>query len=199
MTRTVKLCIDAGHGMGNSKSGVFDPGACDGGVRECDITLAWALAVKEACVTAGIPFYLIRGDNTHAVRVDQRDDLAMEHGCTHYLAIHCNAGPASATGVETFYRASDADEDLPWARAVQKAVLCATGLKDRKVKTEGESPRGRLAVLNFPPPAALVEIGFLTRLTARTILLQRATRLTFAGAIVAALLRYQDGDKYLEA
>ena len=41
-----KLCIDPGHGLGNVRGNVYDPGAISAGVSEADIVLQYALAIR---------------------------------------------------------------------------------------------------------------------------------------------------------
>lgn len=178
------VCIDPGHGMGNRTEGRFDSGAVANGMRESDIVLDWSLALKAAFVEAGIPYFLIRDDSTDPTPVGRRADQATLAGCGLLLSIHCNSGPDSATGVETFYRDSD---DLAWARRVQIACVKATGLKSRGCKSESDSQHGRLAVLKFKGPAALLETGFLSNITDRSIIASRETRIRFARSLVAGL------------
>ncbi len=40
----MKICLDSGHGHGNRKIGVYDPGAVAAGIAEADIALQWALS-----------------------------------------------------------------------------------------------------------------------------------------------------------
>jgi N-acetylmuramoyl-L-alanine amidase len=182
-----RLAIDAGHGSNNSGNGEFDSGAVAGGMRECDIALAWALTLKHHCVLAQIPVWLTRDDNEDEARLAVRDERAELAGCTHLLSIHCNSGSASATGVETFYR--DA-RDKEWAALVQTAGVSATGLKNRGVKHESDSARGRLAIFDFEGPAALLETGFISNLKDRSIIAVRETRVKFAEKLVAAIQQW---------
>ena len=186
-----KLCIDAGHGLSNTKPGVFDSGAAFGGFREADIALQWALTVKQFCVDAGIPFFLTRPDNATPDPVGRRDDIAEKAGCSHFLSIHLNEG--GGTGCEAFYR--DA-VDSAWAKVCLGAVISATGLVNRGAKREGESQHSRLAVFDFDGPCTLVEIGFVDNLTDRSLILLKETRAAFAARVVAALVKYRSSGVY---
>ncbi len=161
-----------------------------GGSAEATIALAWALTLKTILEEAGIDTHLIRTSTTDANPVGGRDNEAAAAGCTHFISIHCNAGPAAANGVETFWRGA---EDKALAEAVQDAALIATGLKSRGLKAESASQHARLAVLYFGPPACLVEIGFLTNARDRERLLSRDVRLKFAHELRAYFLRLQGG------
>jgi N-acetylmuramoyl-L-alanine amidase len=185
----MKLCIDPGHGMSNTRSGVFDSGATAGGVREADIALAWGLTLKAEAAAVGIPVWMTRYDNDDPDPVGTRDDRAKAAGCTHFIAIHCNdADSPAATGVETYYR-DDADHAL--AAIVQAAALAATGLRTRGLKPEGDSQHNKLAVFSFPGPCALVEIGFITNAGDRAKMLSRNVRIAFADAVIGGLRAVQ--------
>jgi N-acetylmuramoyl-L-alanine amidase len=193
MERRVKLAINAGHGMSNVRPGVLDTGAVSGGMRECDVTLAWALTMKQGCIDAGIPYYLTRGDNVSGVFLGRIDDVSEDAGCTHLLSIHMNDGPPSATGCEAYYRD---DADKSWAVAVCGAAVSATGLVNRGAKSEGESQHSRLAVFDFDGPCALIEGGFITNLTDRSLIATRDVRLLFARRVCEALKRWRDTGSY---
>jgi N-acetylmuramoyl-L-alanine amidase len=196
--KQIRLCIDAGHGQNNTGNGGFDTGATAGGMRECDIALAWALTLKHHCVLAQIPVFMTRDDNAEDARLAVRDERAEQAGCTHLISIHCNSGAASATGVETFYRVRQngvlAARDKDWAQMVQAAGVSATGLKNRGVKHESDRVptsrgwRGRLAIFDFDGPAALLETGFISNLKDRSIIAVRETRIKFAEKLLAAIL-----------
>lgn len=157
------LAIDAGHGQDNRKPGVFDPGAVAGGKRESD--LAWALLETLRYVATNeyatdIKIVLTRDTPTETAPVGGRDNEATREGADFFLSLHWNASDRQeATGTETFYRGA---EDLDWARAVLNATVSAFGLRCRGTKTESESQHTRLAVLDFPGPACLLEVGFIT-------------------------------------
>lgn len=185
----VKLCIDPGHGMGNRKSGVYDPGAQAGGVSEADIALQWALTLKWACQRAGVDFWLTRDDDRDEDFVGTRDDRAEDHGCTHFVSLHCNSAGPLATGVETYYRDV---ADYRFAQWVHRAALNSMKSKDRGLKSEGQSQHPRLAVFDFDGPAALVELGFITNPLERRKLLWRDCRLDFAVYLASHLKSLQE-------
>ena len=172
----MKICIDAGHGMGNRTPGVYDPGATARGIEEASIALEWALAGKFVLPQYGIGHFLTRDDATDNTPVGRRDDMAKANNCTHLLSIHCNAFNGTASGVEVFYRDGT---DLVFATKVLDALVVATGLPNRGLKKESDSQHSRLAVLDFVPPACLMEIGFLDNATDRAIMRDRNTRIKF--------------------
>jgi N-acetylmuramoyl-L-alanine amidase len=110
------------------------------------------------------------GHHTHYTRPDDnliplatRGKAAVARGCDLFLSIHCNAGPASASGVETFVVEGD-DRSRKIAVGLVKAVV-RQGMKSRGVKWDSYSQHSRLRVLRdacHHMPAVLLEIGFLT-------------------------------------
>ena len=175
----MKICIDAGHGMGNKTPGVFDPGAVGAKYREADMALGYAILLKAALDELRVPTFLTRVDNTRPCPVGQRAADATAAGCTALVSIHMNAYNGRATGCEVLYR--DVKKDLPLARALQAELVRMTGLKDR-----GVIARKDLAVLKFAAgPAVLIELGFIDNPQDRSLLLMDNVRL----AVVIALAK----------
>lgn len=185
----MKIAVDAGHGMDNTRLGVFDSGAESGSLREADITLAWALTLKQALVEAGIGVFLTRGSNTDSCPLGTRASRAKAAGCTRFVAIHVDSTPG-ASGYSAYYRN---DAGKAWAQVVGDAVGKATGLKCRGIKPEGQTQHSRLAVLGFSStgPACLVEIGFIEKDAA--VITDRDVRIAFARELVASLKKLQAG------
>lgn len=173
------LCIDAGHGMGNRRPGVYDPGAVGGGHTEADIVLAFARTIKWVFISRlhfpSVEVILTRNDDTTPCPVHARDNFASTRGATHFLSLHCNAGAVLANGTETFYR-----HNLGWATTVQDIALRTLKLRDRKVKNEAQSQHSRLAVMDFPGKVCLLELGFISNPKDRKVLTSRDARLAFA-------------------
>jgi N-acetylmuramoyl-L-alanine amidase len=181
---TMKICLDAGHGMGNRTPGVYDPGATHRGIQEADIALTWALTGKFILPSFGIQTFLTRDDAQDSTPVGRRDDMAKANNCTHLLSIHCNAYNGSASGVEVFYRDGI---DLVFATKVLDALVLATGLPNRGLKKEADSQHSRLAVLDFVPPACLMEIGFIDNDHDRQIMQDRDVRIKFWQALARSI------------
>lgn len=148
----MRVAIDAGHGQDNRRSGVFDPGAVDGSLRESDVVLLWSKELSLAFQRLQIPVFETRPTASTSAPVGGRDDKAEEARCTHFISIHVNdADDASANGVETLYR-----DDKAFATKIHNALLAGLKLRDRGVKQ-----RTDLAVLNFEGQSALIEVGFI--------------------------------------
>lgn len=151
------IIIDPGHGMSNRRSGVFDPGAVAGPVREADIAMIWANELRSIINAAGHKVIRTRRDNNDPCPVSRRDDIARSYRGDIMISLHCNAADGTASGTEVFYRGED---DQEMAKKLSAAVSSALGIKDRGAKTERDSQHPSLAVMDFDK-CWLIEIGFI--------------------------------------
>ncbi|MDM1378827.1 N-acetylmuramoyl-L-alanine amidase [Myroides marinus] len=78
------------------------------------------------------------------------------------LDMHLNAAGPSATGVEVFVSNNASDKSKAFAKELVDGCAEIMGIANRGVKTEAQSARGRLGILNKPGIAALVEFCFIT-------------------------------------
>lgn len=154
----MKIAIDPGHGMGNRRAGVFDPGCThsENGVSytESDIVKRWAFTLDEELRKRGVDTFVTRKDDQTALPVGLRAQRAKAKECTHLLSIHVNdADSDQAHGTETLWRH---DNQKPFAAIVHAALMAGLNLRDRGLKE-----RDDLAVLSFDGPACLIEVGFI--------------------------------------
>jgi N-acetylmuramoyl-L-alanine amidase len=148
-----KLCIDPGHGLGNRKPGVPDPGCVRGLIHEADIVMDWARELSAACRRRGVPYWLTRSAIDPAP-LSKRVAAAKQQGCTHLISLHVNdADSPKANGTETLIR-SDA-KNIATARMVHHLAVQHLGLRDRKIQY-----RNDLAILKHPN-SCLLELGFI--------------------------------------
>src|SRR5690625_2267880 len=125
----VKIFIDAGHGGS-------DPGAVGSGLKEKDITLSVALALREILTRRyrGHTLKLSRyTDQTLSLK--QRTDLANRWEADYLISIHINAG--GGTGFESFIY----NGEYPNKRRTNQSrtfihdeIIRETGFKDRGKK-----------------------------------------------------------------
>lgn len=188
----MKVALDAGHGWGNTRPGVYDPGAESGSRREAELALAAARTVKAALQEAGIAVHMIvTGEASDSNPVGSRARQATDAGCTHMVSFHLDSADSpSATGTTAIYR--DAS-DLALARSIQIAALTAFGLRDRGVRTESATAVGRLAVLAFPGPSCLLELGFVSNPTDAERIADRARRIEFGRLVAGIFARIREG------
>jgi N-acetylmuramoyl-L-alanine amidase len=151
----MKLCIDPGHGLSNRTRGVYDPGAVSGIYEEASIALVWSHELRKACEDVGIAVWMTRVTRDEAAPIGTRVRRALDAGCDQLVSIHVNdfADP-TANGYETLV--PPRLEKTAWARGLHHTVRTCLQLRDR-----GIQPRPSLAVLKFPGPCALLELGFI--------------------------------------
>jgi len=178
------IILDAGHGMGNRRAGVFDPGAVSAGIREADIALAWCNEIRGLLMARGNKVVRTRVDNNDPAPIGKRASIARQYGGTVMLSLHCNAATGKANGTETFYRG---ETNKAMAERINSAVVSALGTRNRGVKTESASQHARLAVMAFQP-CFLLEIGFIDHAGDRAKMLDPELRRKACQGIVAALL-----------
>jgi N-acetylmuramoyl-L-alanine amidase len=173
-----RICIDPGHGLVSGEPRRFDPGAVFAQVHEADIVMEYASRLRLACLKAGLEVFMTRRTNEDVAPLSRRVARAREAGADMLVSIHCNAAvSAQAHGTETLYKVSK-----NFASDLQRATVSALGLRDRGIK-----PRPGLAMLQFPGPCSLIELGFITNEDDRTVLLKAGRAEKFADAIVDAL------------
>lgn len=99
------VVIDAGHGG-------HDPGASGaGGLREKDLTLALALALRDALVKDGrVRVALTRSDDRFLV-LDERSGIARRMGASLFISVHADAADNHEASGATIYTLSDTASD----------------------------------------------------------------------------------------
>jgi N-acetylmuramoyl-L-alanine amidase len=105
------VVIDAGHGG-------HDPGALsgDGGLREKDVTLAVAKAIKDALLASGRVRVALTREDDRVLVLPERYGLARRLKADLFISVHCDsAGNADATGA-TVYTLSEIASDKEAAR-----------------------------------------------------------------------------------
>jgi N-acetylmuramoyl-L-alanine amidase len=153
-----RICIDAGHGLGNRKPNVYDPGACFGDHQEATIALTWAHELTEALNSLGLLVTMTRSDKHSKAPLSWRTRMAKDAGCDLFVSLHLNASNGQGHGTETFYRHSSSKVI---ARRSNDALVKVLGTRDRGIKTEKDSARKTIHVLGFEPDSILIELGFI--------------------------------------
>lgn len=173
----MKLCLDAGHGMSNRKPGLYDPGASYAGVKEADYVFQLTLAVAALLSAENIPFYCTRARVTASAPLAARVSQAVRQHCTALLSIHLNAANSSdANGFEVLYGTGGGPLAV-------KATSLLAGMLPFRMRAPVYRPS--LAILQFPGPALLVEVGFLSNECDRRLLLDEKHRQEFPAALAS--------------
>lgn len=163
------ILLSAGHSN-------TDPGAVAQGRREADIAVEFRNLVSFYLTQYGVP-HDTDGKGTEnyplpkAARMASMHDIAVE--------FHCNAGPATATGVEVLA----APGDMGLAGALSSAIASALGIRNRGAKPEGSGQHARLAFVRAG--GLIVELFFIT---SRTDLKAYYDRKWLAARAVASVL-----------
>ena len=178
------VILDAGHGLGNRKRGVFDPGAVSNGIREADVALAWANELRYIFIARGVKVIRTRKDNADRASISDRAGIARAYGGDVMLSFHCNAATGAASGTETFYRG---ESNKAMAERLNGAVVRALGTRNRGAKTESASQHTRLAIMAFQP-CFLIELGFIDNAGDRAKMLDTGLRQKACEMLADAIL-----------
>lgn len=140
----------------------FDSGAVSNGLKEADLTKRIRdliyIRIKQLS-----PAELVTKDDDKDTlnqviakikpRITSKDVL---------LDIHYNAATPQATGVECFVSNNASIKSKGLAKEIAEVTHKITGIINRGVKTEAQSARGKLGILNMRGTAVLWEVGFIT-------------------------------------
>jgi N-acetylmuramoyl-L-alanine amidase len=104
------VVIDAGHGG-------HDPGAISGsGIREKDVTLKVALAIRDELLKSGrVRVALTREDDRFLILQD-RYGIARKLGAALFISVHCDSAASSDASGATVYTLSEVASDKEAAR-----------------------------------------------------------------------------------
>jgi N-acetylmuramoyl-L-alanine amidase len=188
-----KIVIDPGHG-GESEVGGSSPNNAVGpaGTLEKEMTLVISLITTGLLANLGHQVKLTRTDDFNLGLAD-RAEISREFGADVFVAIHLNGfRDASVQGTETLHAPDASEQSKRLAVAIQRAVVKATGYRDRGVKAQ------QLGVLrperHRPITAAcLVEPSFLTNPDEEARLEDEAYQVALSTAIAEGIVTYLRG------
>lgn len=152
--------LDTGHGAGNRKPGIFDPGAVGNGAREADVVRALADATIPLLQARGVDVRRAPDGNIATVRVPwQKKTLT---AADTFIALHMDsAASPTASGCTVFY-----PDDAPHLRTDAERFVTAfsqgTGIRSRGAKPDTSTAVGYVAVLHASDASAfLLEGGYM--------------------------------------
>ena len=198
------ICLDPGHatapavgrqyepiGPGSRVTKIKDGGGAAG---EAEVVLAIARRTRAELRRRGYRVVMTRdGGPYHGGNVD-RTGFCNRHRADLMLRIHADgSGDPSQRGVSTLYpalRRGWTDDvygpSLRAARSIQRSLVAATGARDL-----GLSRRSDLTGFNWANvPAILVETGFMTNPTERSLLQSVAYQARVARGLAAGVARF---------
>lgn len=177
------LVVDPGHGGD-------DPGAVVSGVREKDITLPIALAMKELLEQHGAQVVMTRTEDVDLggktrEELGKRVALVEQHGAQLYISVHANQDACYCWGAQTFYQKGGTAEGKALAEAIQARLRAMT-------PTTREALAANYFVLRSTPvPAVVVETGFLSNADERARLQQPDYQRRVATAVVLGIADFR--------
>lgn len=142
----MSVFLSAGHSN-------IDPGAVGGGWREADIAVEMRNMVSFYLSRAGVAHDL---DGSGTVNLPLRDAAAAARKHSIAVEFHCNAGPATATGVETLQSAAD----TALGKSLCEAIAGALQVRNRGAKPENSGQHHRLAFVGAG--GIIVELFFIS-------------------------------------
>ncbi len=185
--KNLTIGIDAGHGGPQSNGAVGMSG-----LKEKDMTLAMAIALKDILEKQGAKVVLSR-DSDVGMTIRERQDKFIENKVDIVLSIHCNAGggPLSSLGTSTYYRYN-----------VYKPL--AENILGHLTNMEGVNNFGMVGNFNFSLsaitdfPCVLVETLFISSLKEEEMLADPAFRQDMMENVAKGLVDYIKGCRIAE-
>ena len=159
------IMLDPGHGMGNRKEGLYDPGAVRGDVEEAKIVIDQAQRVGEILKDGGYDVCYTREDDIVNAPLEKRAVMANERGADIFVSLHCNsADNAAAQGVR-LYHYPEKDKGKELAREVYDSLVKTLVAGVPEFENPGKRWIGAQdfrVLRETKMPAVLVESGFLS-------------------------------------
>lgn len=204
------VCLDPGHqAKANLEKEPNAPGSATSkekvrggsrgtvtGVPEYELVLAISLKLRDRLSAAGVTVVMTRETNDVNISNIQRAQIANDAGADLFVRVHADGSEdASVHGVSMLHPSSGAptaaiyDKSVEAARAVQGALVRATGARDR-----GLSERGDITGFNWATvPSILPEIGFLSNANDDRQLNDPAYQGLVVDGLTAGILEFLEG------
>ena len=154
-----KIIIESGH---HFKPGKQDPGAVSDGYKEAELTRHAKNSIAYHLRTLHPDVEVLLDDDEKTLSEVLKWIRNVEGNNSLIYSLHWNAASNnSATGVEAFISDNASKKSKEMAPRIVDIVHHISGLRSRGVKTESQSNRGRLGILNTNSPAVLIEFAFI--------------------------------------
>jgi N-acetylmuramoyl-L-alanine amidase len=177
------IFISAGH---NPKGLRVDPGAIGNGYREADLTVEIRNLVIQHLKRLNIP-YISDNDNERLGEYLAR--IKTGTGSV-VLEFHFDASAnSSATGTTALIEAEADRLDRAFAKELSDITATTLGIRNRGVKTEAESHRGKLALMREEGIICLLEVCFISN--TQDVALYQANKEKLAVQIAQILIKYE--------
>ena len=137
----IKICIDPGHGPGNSNQGPT-------GLKEHYINMRIARHLQEYLKSAGAAVILTRTEEGSDVSLSQREDIANRNNVDFFHSVHHNAYNGQARYTLALYQEIIGQNRPKWLEALRMCNLMAPWIY-RGLRTSGWYARGDHTFLGF--------------------------------------------------
>jgi len=176
------IFVSAGH---NPKGIKTDPGAIGNGYKEADLTVEIESLVIAELKRLGATFVTDQDDErlgTYLERIKTGNGSVV-------LEFHFDASDnKSATGCTALIEAEADRLDRAFAKELAEVTSLTLGIKNRGVKTEAESHRGKLALMREEGIICLLEVCFISN--TQDVSLYKANKERLAIKIAQILIKY---------
>lgn len=176
----MKICIDAGHGIGKDCGSVGDTG-----LRECDVVLDVATKLNNKLNKHNINTIMTRTNN-NGLSLNDRCNLANKEKCDYFISIHNNSFNKVSNGIETLVYDENSKDAIALARNVQNALIYDTGLTDRGIKYRKDLCVLRETLMN----SILIELPFISNPIEEKLLASDEFRTKCAISIARGILSH---------
>lgn len=154
-TIAFKVYLDAGHGYNSNGDGTIDPGAVGLGCKECDLTSDLVERIGKDLDARGIEYCVGYG-----VAYWNRQQDAVNKGCSTFLSIHFNACNGYASGTESYVHSYNAAPgSATYQNIIHPYLIAGAGLYDRGKKND------EFAVCGGRLPSVLCEVAFIDNIS----------------------------------
>lgn len=139
-----------------------DSGAVGNGLKEADLTKIVRDLVYSRLKELQPKIFVSKDDDNDTLsQVISKIKNKIQSGDV-ILDIHYNSGTSTATGIECLVSNNAGQKSKDIAKDICDITSTITGLKNRGVKKESDSLRGKLGILNLKGSAVIWEVGFIS-------------------------------------
>lgn len=195
---TITICIDPGHGFGDTGA----QSALLGGLDEKDINLSISKYTAEALSDKGYNVIMTRTDdimpdgydkdNQYTMTPQERAALANSYPELNlFVSIHCNSYPQSSEirGTRIYYYANHSEKISLFANSVCDGI--SSVLPDISVKQYPmSSGEAYYVIKNISAPSLLIETGFITNPEDAAFMINDEWQKSFAQGIASGIASY---------
>lgn len=172
----MKVCLDYGHGG-------FDSGCIGGDILEKDIVKKIGKTVRDLLIKNNVTVIETRKDDEY-ISLQDRCNISNKNNCDIFVSIHVNAySNTTVNGLES-YNAPNSVKGLKLSTSIYNSIV------DKKLynNLRGLKENNYTVLTNTNAPACLIELGFLTNIKDRNLIVNK--QYDYAKAVTQGILNY---------